>query len=93
MSQAALLSERYAQRWMQECSTNGSWSPQGAAPEAAMVGDDVFVLVGCSVLRKMLPEPNEYAVVGECYVYGFMDGEAVRLRDRGELTVCDFVLR
>ncbi len=67
----------------------------GAAPEEAENGDLVCVLVGCSVpvvLRK-LPGTDEYEFIGECYFHGFMDGEAIALRDKGVLESRNFVLR
>ncbi|KUI55525.1 Heterokaryon incompatibility protein 6, OR allele [Cytospora mali] len=57
----------------------------GVAPQRAQKGDMVCVLFGCSipvVLRKC--EQNDtkepvYELIGECYLDGFMDGEALRL--------------
>lgn len=45
----------------------------GVAPPSAMVGDEVFVIVGCQqplVLRKCQEDHTKYTVVGECYVEG-----------------------
>ncbi|CZR63077.1 uncharacterized protein PAC_12974 [Phialocephala subalpina] len=54
----------------------------GLAPMAAQVGDVICILYGCSVpvvLRPMQGVGNTewWCVVGECYVHGVMDGEAV----------------
>jgi len=49
----------------------------GLVPLDAKKGDAVWILKGCSVpvvLRKCAAET--YTLVGECYVHGFMDGEA-----------------
>lgn len=51
----------------------------GMAPRGAMKGDVVAVLIGCSVpviLRKPTGE-QEYEVVGEAFMPGFMKGEAI----------------
>ena len=61
----------------------GDWI--GLAPMAAHVGDVICILHGCSVpvlLRRNSDYGTEriwWNVVGECYVHGIMDGEAVNL--------------
>ena len=50
----------------------------GLAPQAAKPGDQICVLIGCNspvVLRSNGIE--QYQVVGECYMDGFMNGEAL----------------
>ena len=45
------------------------------------LGDEVWVLAGCShplILRPVPNEPRCYTVIHECYVHGIMDGEAAR---------------
>lgn len=57
----------------------------GMCPDTAQVGDLVCVLFGAQipfVLRKR--EPEGYIVVGECYVHGIMDGEAMTAYEAGE---------
>ena len=50
----------------------------GLAPSNALPGDQVCVLLGCQVPMLLRPSPNhQFQVVGECYVYGLMDGEAL----------------
>jgi hypothetical protein len=62
----------------------------GMAPWEARKGDLLFILIGCSVpvvLRRR--SENSYSFVGEAYIHGFMDGEAVsksRKRERVVLT-------
>ncbi|KAJ6779832.1 hypothetical protein PWT90_08796 [Aphanocladium album] len=56
-------------------------------PEEAQQGDVVCVMHGCSVpviLRKT-PSAAEYIFVGACYMYGFMDGEAIAMQRSGKL--------
>ncbi|KAH9905372.1 HET-domain-containing protein [Xylariomycetidae sp. FL2044] len=41
-------------------------------------GDEIFVILGCDVPMVLRPTQNgEYAVIGDCYVHGIMDDEAV----------------
>lgn len=51
----------------------------GMAPRAARKGDVVCILIGCSVpvvLRRLNSE-EAFVVVGECFLPGFMKGEAL----------------
>lgn len=53
----------------------------GMAPERAMRGDLIVVLLGCSVpivLRKSSLHAGKFTLIGECYLEGFMSGEAVK---------------
>jgi hypothetical protein len=66
----------------------------GAVPEQAQQGDLVCVLFGCSVpvvLRKR-QEENRYTFIGECYLHGFMDAEAIARRVKKELIEQNFIL-
>lgn len=61
----------------------------GAAPDQTQKGDAIYILIGCSVpviLRKT-NIADELEFVGECYLYGFMDGEAFALRDEGKISL------
>lgn len=54
----------------------------GLAPAAAKLGDVVAVLLGAPVSHVLRPvesgrEENQFALIGESYVYGVMDGEAI----------------
>ncbi|KAJ8131818.1 hypothetical protein O1611_g1808 [Lasiodiplodia mahajangana] len=41
-------------------------------------GDEVFIILGCAVPMILRPRPcGGYNVVGDCYVHGVMDGEAL----------------
>lgn len=69
----------------------------GLAPSTAKRGDIVCIFYGCSVpvLIRKIKGKNEYQFIGECYLHGMMDGEAVSgarkagLKDIEE----DFILR
>ncbi|KAI0440071.1 heterokaryon incompatibility protein-domain-containing protein [Xylaria telfairii] len=52
----------------------------GLAPEKAMKGDLVCVLFGCSVpvLLRQSSGDETFILVGECFVDGFMEGEALK---------------
>jgi len=50
----------------------------GLAPIASMVQDQVCVLMGSKVPRIIRGDGDIYRFVGECYVYGIMDGEVLQ---------------
>jgi hypothetical protein len=65
----------------------------GAVPNETQVGDVVCVLFGCSVpviLRKTLYQ--SYTFVGETYLHGFMDAEAIAFQVKGILKEQEFLL-
>lgn len=54
----------------------------GLTPEDVKVGDLICVLTGCTVPVILRPlersrRPGYFEIVGEAYVYGYMDGEAM----------------
>lgn len=70
----------------------------GLAPDLAKEGDFICILLGCSVpviLREHQYRAGCHELIGEAYVYGMMDGEALARRKQKELEqVCeDFELR
>jgi hypothetical protein len=57
----------------------------GLAPSIVHPKDQIFVILGCSVpvILRQCDQGKEYEVVGECWVDGFMKGEAIsRLGNR-----------
>lgn len=64
----------------------------GTAATNAAVGDHVAVLLGgkVPVLLRPTTTGNQFLFVGQCYVEGIMDGQAMKLQDRSPNT--DFVL-
>jgi hypothetical protein len=53
----------------------------GLVPEGAEIGDIVYALLGCQTLytlRKEGDSRQEFGYIGECYLHGLMDGEAMR---------------
>ena len=50
----------------------------GLGPSSIKAGDQACVILGCHALLILRPNAQEgYMVVGECYIDGFMDGEAL----------------
>lgn len=58
-----------------------------AVPEDTQLGDVVCTIIGCSVpvcLRKG-SSLDHWTVLGDCYVYGYMNGDAIEKRNSGNL--------
>jgi len=49
----------------------------GLAPKPTEIGDEIWILFGCSEPIVLRPVDNKYLVVGPAYVDSIMDGEAV----------------
>lgn len=66
----------------------------GSAPQTADEGDIICVLYGCSVpvIVRKLQDQESYEFVGECYLHGFVDAEAIALQIRGDLEEQEFTL-
>ena len=71
----------------------------GLAPQATQERDIVAILYGLSVpvvLRQIHGTPdgdNVFILVGECFIYGMMDGEALRFKEVHGIQDQTFVLR
>jgi hypothetical protein len=66
----------------------------GAVPQGVQAGDLVCVLFACSVpvvLRKRAKD-HSYVFIGECYLHGFMDAEAIAYQVKGQLKEQTFIL-
>jgi hypothetical protein len=50
----------------------------GLAPQPAEVGDEVWILLGCDVPMILRKCDDYYTLVGECFVYGMMEGEQTK---------------
>lgn len=65
----------------------------GLAPLASKKGDMVCVLFGCSTPIILRPLANGgYKFIGECYVHGIMEGEAMAMLATEELVKQEFAL-
>ena len=55
-------------------------------PKVMEKGDVVCVLFGGKMPFVLRPwNDGKFLLVGECYVHGFMQGEALELLERGEI--------
>ncbi|KAH8670713.1 heterokaryon incompatibility protein-domain-containing protein [Ilyonectria robusta] len=62
------------------------WAPDnmyGKPRDQIRVGDVICIIYGCSVPLVVRPLKDRWQVVGEAYVQGFMDGEALALLRSG----------
>ncbi|MCJ1378232.1 hypothetical protein MMC17_001329 [Xylographa soralifera] len=65
----------------------------GLAPEAAKENDVVCVVLGGEVPHVIRPKKNgHYLFVGECYVHGLMDGQALQGYDEGNCETQEIIL-
>lgn len=55
----------------------------GLVSEAAQVGDEIFVLAGGQVLYTLRCKGDYYTYMGDCYLHGFKDGEALQRLESG----------
>ncbi|KAH7015477.1 heterokaryon incompatibility protein-domain-containing protein [Ilyonectria destructans] len=70
------------------------WVPdntRGSLEEQVQTGDMICVVFGCSTPLVIRPMGENFLVLGEAYVEGMMDGEAVALLERGELVEQELV--
>ncbi|KAI1402484.1 heterokaryon incompatibility protein-domain-containing protein [Hypoxylon fuscum] len=64
----------------------------GMVPETVKLGDIIAVLHGCNFPVMLRPHRNGYHLIGECYVHGLMDGEAVLSEESREFEEKDIIL-
>jgi hypothetical protein len=58
-------------------------------PEESMIGDAVFILLGCPIPFVLRPCGDEWRIVGCCYVHEMMDGQALQMGLMSEdITIC-----
>lgn len=62
------------------------------APGETEPGDHICVLLGGHVLYVLRPAGESFHLVGECYVHGFMDGQAMDLLRNGTCELQRFVI-
>ena len=71
------------------------WSDNGymcLAPGETQPGDQICVLLGGHVLYILRPTRESWSFVGECYVHGLMDGEAISLLANGTFELQEFTI-
>jgi hypothetical protein len=64
----------------------------GLGPIKARQGDHICILYGCSVPLVFREIKGGFSLVGEAYVHGFMDGEALALVNEGRLKEKEWIL-
>ncbi|KAF2995588.1 hypothetical protein E8E13_004671 [Curvularia kusanoi] len=62
------------------------------APDDVQIGDVVAVILGCNYPVLLRPFEGGFKYVGECYVDGMMDGEAIDAAARGYRPAQSFIL-
>jgi hypothetical protein len=70
------------------------WAPDnlyGSDEDQARVGDKIGIIFGCSKPIVIRPQGNYFLVLGEAYVEGLMDGEALEFLKLGQCEVQDFL--
>ena len=72
---------RYAQCRRLAYSMNGYMA---LVSHQAKEGDLLYALFGGSVLYALRPKGDQFILVGECYVHGLMDGEAMQFLETGQ---------
>jgi len=69
------------------------WAPDniyGTDEDQTRPGDLICIIFGCSTPLVIRPFDNYFQVVGEAYVQGFMDGEAMKFVDSGDCQIKTF---
>jgi len=61
---------------MRKCSTRRGYL--GQVPNSSKVGDVICVIAGAAVPFTIRPKGKEYQLIGQCYLHGFMEGEALQ---------------
>lgn len=56
----------------------------GIGPRTLALGDRICVLLGCAVPLIIRTVGDLHQLIGECYIHGMMNGEAIKLVDKGD---------
>lgn len=79
--------------WDRTWIRNARFDAIGVAPAAAQQGDVLFVPRGCPFVMALHPKGDgTFSVIGPCWLYGFMHGEAVKLNAEGRIKEKEVVL-
>lgn len=72
---------------------NTQLDTMGVCPDATEVGDLLCIPYGCPFVMVLRPrDDGTFTIVGPAYMDGLMYGEAMKLIEKGELEVRDFVI-
>lgn len=77
--------------------TTTDMKSMGFVPHRSMPGDSIAILIGCSVpvvirKRDAREEKDGWALIGECYIDGIMEGELMPKYWKNEVDVQTFKL-
>lgn len=88
------LQEYFGSRMMGRCFCITEDGSMGMGSGFMAAGDTVVVPLGCATPVLLRPEGprGEYRFVGDVYIHGYMDGEAVRHWQKGEREVRKYVI-
>ena len=56
----------------------------GRGPRHLQLGDEICILSGCTIPLAIRPSDEYHQVVGSCFIYGMMCGEAMEKIERGK---------
>ena len=65
----------------------------GLAPHESQHDDIICILFGCSVPIVLRKVDEHYVYIGECYVHGIMDGQAIDQMRKGLFNEQEFVIK
>lgn len=65
----------------------------GLGPPRMEQGDQVCIVFGCKVPLLLREVYDAYLLVGDCYVFGMMQGEMIEELENGRLEKTTFILR
>ena len=65
----------------------------GLCPKGAENGDQICILLGADVPMILRQEQEKYRLVGESYVHGMMDGEAIHQLEEAMVPFRQFIVR
>lgn len=71
------------------------WAPDnmyGNDEDQTRIGDLIAIVFGCSTPIVIRPYGEHFQVVGDAYIQGLMDGEAIEFLESGRYMVQDFTL-
>jgi len=64
----------------------------GLGPSCIEDNDLLCVIPGCEIPMIIRPEQDHHIIVGECYVQGMMDGEAIQMVESGQLPYSELTI-
>lgn len=56
----------------------------GTCPKAIQPGDRLFILMGYDSPVILRPHGTAYKLIGDAYIHGIMEGEALQLLETGK---------